>query len=186
MRSGSTRWRAPWSLRHALDDDPRGAGAGDLRAHLVEAVGDVADLGLARGVLDHGGAVGERRPPSARCGCRRPSPWETRSRRPSGRSWRGRSRSRASISISAPSRSSAMISRSTGRVPMAQPPGSDTLRLAHAREQRRDHPEARPHLARPARRARWCRRCWRPRCAASGRRTAVSPGRLPPTITSTP
>ena len=46
----------------------------------------------------------------------------------------------------APSCSIAMISRSTGRVPMAQPPGSDTLRLAHARQQRRDHPEARPHL----------------------------------------
>ena len=38
-----------------------------------------------------------------------------------------------------------MIRRSTGRVPMAQPPGHRHLRLAHAREQRRDHPEARAH-----------------------------------------
>ena len=44
----------------ALDHDARGAGAGDLGAHLVEAVGDVADLRLARGVLDHRGAAGER------------------------------------------------------------------------------------------------------------------------------
>ena len=31
------------------------------------------------------------------------------------------------MTISAPSFSSAMINRSTGRVPMAQPPGSETL-----------------------------------------------------------
>ncbi len=31
-------------------------------------------------------------------------------------------------------------------MPMAQPPGSETLRLAHAREQRAEDPEARPHL----------------------------------------
>jgi hypothetical protein len=33
----------------------------------------------------------------------------------------------ASMEISAPSFSSAIINRSTGRVPMAQPPGSDTF-----------------------------------------------------------
>ena len=38
-----------------------------------------------------------------------------------------------------------MSSRSTGRVPMAQPPGSDTRASPQAREQRREHPEARPH-----------------------------------------
>ena len=60
MRSGSTAWRAPCSCRNALDHDARCAGAGNLRAHLVQAVGDVDDLRLARGVLDHRGAVGER------------------------------------------------------------------------------------------------------------------------------
>ncbi len=45
MRSGSTVWRAPVQPGDALDDDARGAGAGDVGAHLVEAVGDVADLG---------------------------------------------------------------------------------------------------------------------------------------------
>ena len=44
-------------LRHALDHDARRAGAGDLGAHLVEAIGDVGDLGLARRVLDHGRAA---------------------------------------------------------------------------------------------------------------------------------
>ena len=37
--------------------------------------------------------------------------------------------------------------------------GQRNPRLAHARQQRRQHPEARPHLARRVRRARWCRRC---------------------------
>ena len=39
-------------LGDALDDDARGAGAGDARAHLVEAVGDVDDFRLAGGVVD--------------------------------------------------------------------------------------------------------------------------------------
>src|SRR5438045_2419910 len=39
----------------------RGSGAADLRTHLVEAVGDVLDLRLARGVFDQGRAVSERR-----------------------------------------------------------------------------------------------------------------------------
>ena len=44
----------------ALDAQRRGADALDLGAHLDEALGDVADLGLARGVLDHRLALGER------------------------------------------------------------------------------------------------------------------------------
>ena len=43
----------------ALDGDGRGAGAVDLAAHLVEELGEVDDFGLARGVLNGGGA---RRP----------------------------------------------------------------------------------------------------------------------------
>ena len=38
-----------------------------------------------------------------------------------------------------------MIKRSTGRVPMAQPPGIDTLASPMRAKQRRHHPEARPH-----------------------------------------
>ncbi len=60
MRSGSTRWRAPFSLGTPFDHDARGSGAGDAGAHLVEAVGDVGDLRLARRILDHGRAVGEQ------------------------------------------------------------------------------------------------------------------------------
>ena len=47
-------------LRYALDHDARGARAGDFGAHLVEAIGDVLDLRFARGVLDDGGAARQR------------------------------------------------------------------------------------------------------------------------------
>ena len=36
-----------------------GALAADLRAHAAQALGEVDDLGLAGGVLQHGGAAGE-------------------------------------------------------------------------------------------------------------------------------
>ena len=61
MRSGNTAWRAPCSLATPSIDDAPGAGAGNARAHLVEAIGDVDDFGFQRRVVDHGGAVGERR-----------------------------------------------------------------------------------------------------------------------------
>ena len=48
-------------LLDALDDDLVGARALDLRAHGDEEVREVDDLRLARGVLDDGFAVGERR-----------------------------------------------------------------------------------------------------------------------------
>src|ERR1700704_1031066 len=67
----SVMWEVPFArvisamscaieLGPALDDDPRAAGARDLGAHLVEAIGDVGDLRFARGILDHGGATRER------------------------------------------------------------------------------------------------------------------------------
>ena len=40
----------------ALDGEGAGADAGDLGAHLDEALGDVGDLGLHRGILDDRGA----------------------------------------------------------------------------------------------------------------------------------
>src|SRR5699024_906433 len=44
---------------HAAHDDLRGAGAFDIRAQGDQAVGQVHDLRLARGVVDHGGAGGQ-------------------------------------------------------------------------------------------------------------------------------
>ena len=60
MRSGSTAVARAVERGDAFDDDAPGAGAGNPRAHLVEAIGDVGDFRLACRVLDHGGAVGER------------------------------------------------------------------------------------------------------------------------------
>ena len=45
-------------LVDALDGDDRRARAGNARAHLVEHIGEVHDLGLAGGVVDNGGAAG--------------------------------------------------------------------------------------------------------------------------------
>ena len=73
-------------------------------------------------------------PPSAGSRSRRPRPSGRRTSapfRPPWAPWPGHSR-RCS-SISAPSSSSPLRCRSTGRVPMAQPPGSETSRLAAAR-----------------------------------------------------
>ena len=41
-------------LLHALDGNDRCTGSADLGAHLVEHVGEVDNLGLARGVVDNG------------------------------------------------------------------------------------------------------------------------------------
>ncbi len=46
---------------YALDHEPRGTGALDLPAHGVDAVGEVDHLGLLRGIVQHGGALGQRR-----------------------------------------------------------------------------------------------------------------------------
>ena len=48
-------------LGDAFDDDARRAGAGDARAHLVQAIGDIQNFRLAGGVGDHGRALGQRR-----------------------------------------------------------------------------------------------------------------------------
>ena len=48
-------------LRYAFDGDAIGAGAGDARAHRAQAHGEVGDLRLARGILQHRDAFGEGR-----------------------------------------------------------------------------------------------------------------------------
>ena len=47
-------------LRHAFDDDARRPRAGDARAHLVQAIGDIENFRLAGGIADDGGALGQR------------------------------------------------------------------------------------------------------------------------------
>ena len=64
MRSGSTSYCVPVKAFDAFDDERRGARAVDLCAHRVEAIGEIDDFGLLRGVLDDRRALGERRPPS--------------------------------------------------------------------------------------------------------------------------
>ena len=61
IRSPDTRWRTPRSDAHAAHHDPVGAGAAHVGAHLQQHLGELDDLGLARGVLDHRLALGEAR-----------------------------------------------------------------------------------------------------------------------------
>ena len=61
MRSGMTRWSKPPSSRTPSIVIIAVPAPRDARAHPVERGGEVLDLGLARGVLDRGDAVGERR-----------------------------------------------------------------------------------------------------------------------------
>ena len=70
--------------RDAVDLDRRGARALDARAHLDQAIGEILHFRLARGVADQRRRRARAPRPSARYGCRRPSPWESRSRRRSG------------------------------------------------------------------------------------------------------
>jgi hypothetical protein len=52
--------RGPMQPLDALDDDTVGAGAADLRSHADEEVREIHDFGLARRILEHRFAVGER------------------------------------------------------------------------------------------------------------------------------
>ena len=59
MRSGMMRCRAPCSLSDAFHANGRRSRALDLRAHLVEQLGQVGNLGLAGAILHHGLALGQ-------------------------------------------------------------------------------------------------------------------------------
>ena len=130
---------------NALDNDPRRAGAGDLRAHLVEAIGDVGDLRFACGVLDHRGAAGERR------------------RHDSGVRAADRHFRKHDLAALEPVRRArndiAAVDLDLGAKPLDRHdqqidrPRTDgaaarhrNARVSHARDQRGDHPKARPHL----------------------------------------
>ena len=120
----------------------------DPRAHRDQAVGEVDDLGLARGVVEHGLALGEARPPSAGSRSRRPRPAGSAIAAPFRPPRRAGVRcSRRRCSISAPIGSRPLRCRSTGRAPMAQPPGSETRASPVARQQRPQHQHRGAHLA---------------------------------------
>ena len=110
----------------ALNAKHRCANAVDTGAHLDEAIRDISDLGLSCGVLDHGLPLSERRGEQhvVRGADRDLGKDDMGAMQPLRRLGKTYP---PSISISAPSDFSPVKCRSTGRVPMAQPPGSDTL-----------------------------------------------------------
>ena len=125
-----------------------GADAVDLGAHGDEAMRQIA-ASPAR--APHWRAPSRRRPEHAAISAFSVAPTVTngkhdlRAVQPLGRL--ALRRSLRSSSISAPNASKAFRCRSTGRVPMAQPPGNETRACAAARQQRPQHQNRGAHLA---------------------------------------
>jgi hypothetical protein len=131
-------------LGHALDDDPRAASARDLGAHLVEAISDVGDLRFARGILDHGGASreGSRHQRGMSAADRHLGKFDLAA--PQSFLGAGDDVSAIDLDLGAE-----IFERHDQKIDRARTDGAAAghrhLRLAHARDQRRDHPEARAH-----------------------------------------
>ena len=146
MRSGMTRTRAPDSASTPSMVMVESAGAVDLGAHSVQAVGEIDDLGLARGVFEHGLALGQRRR-------------HHQHMRGADRDFRehvavadeaavlGLGDDIAAFDIDIGAERLQAVEEEVDR-PRADgaAAGQRHLRLAHARQQRPDHPEGRPHL----------------------------------------
>ncbi len=129
----------------AFNDDPLGAGAGNARAHLVEASGHIGDFRFARGVLDHGRAVGERCRHDRRMGA--------------ADGHLGKDDLRALEPMRRLRHHIAAVDLDLGAEPFhghdeqvdrpradGAAAGQRNPRFAHARQERRQDPEARPHL----------------------------------------
>ena len=119
----------------------------DLRAHRDQALGEIGDLRLARGVVEHGLALGERRRHQQVLGGADRHVGKDDARAGEAVRRRRPRRSRPSARSRRPSGSRPFRCRSTGRVPMAQPPGSDTCASPLARQQRPQHQHRGAHLA---------------------------------------
>ena len=130
---------------HALDDDARGAGAGDARTHLVEAIGDVADFRLARRVLDDAGAVGKRGRHQGRV--RTADGDFGKHDFAAAQPVLGFGNDVAAVNFD---RGSELLKRHDEEIDRSRADGAAArhryARLAHASDERRDHPETRPHL----------------------------------------
>ena len=117
----------------------------DLGAHLDEAVGDVDDLGLARGILDHGLAPGERRRhQGVMGGADRDLGERDPARRVRPLRRLGDDIAALELDLGAQRLERHQVQIDGPRADGAAA-GQRHLRLAAAGEQRRQHPEARPH-----------------------------------------
>ena len=146
MRSGMTGARAPRQRVDAVDGDGRGAGAGDPGAHGVEAVGEIDDLRLARGVLEHRLAAGQRRRHHQHMGgadrdLREHVAVAGQPAVP------GLGDDIAALDVDLGAERLQALDEQVDRARAdGAAAGQRHLGLAHAGEQRPDHPEARPHL----------------------------------------
>ena len=138
MRSGITRCSAPPSERTPSMRITSLPAPSIFAPIAIEAARQVDHLGLARRVLEHRRALGERRGHHQVLGAgdRDQVHDDARAAQPArARPACSRARSRSPR----PSPAGPSCAGRPAAAPMAQPPGSDTLRLAAAREQRAEH-----------------------------------------------
>ena len=132
-------------FRHAVHHDARSAGAGDLGAHLVEAIGDVADLRLARRIFDHRRAIRQHRRHQRGMGAADGDLGEVDLA--AAQAVFGARDHIAAFDVDLGAQ---RFERHDQQVDRPRADGAAArqrdLGLAHAREQRRHHPEACPHL----------------------------------------
>ncbi len=132
-------------LGDAVDDDAPRAGAGNARAHLVETLGNVDDFRLACGVLDHGRAVGQRGRHDRRVGAA-----DGHFGKHDLAALETVRRARHHIAGLDVDLGAEPLHRHDQEVDRPRADGATARhrhpRLAHAGDQRRQHPEARPHL----------------------------------------
>ena len=145
MRSGQHAVAGAGQPRHALDHDPRTAGAADPRPHLVEAIGDIDDFRFACGVLDHRGAAGERRRHERRMGAA-----DSHLRKHHLAAAQSVWRACDHVSGFDGDLGTEALQRHDQKIDGAGADGAAArhrhLGLTHAGDQRRDDPKARPHF----------------------------------------
>ena len=132
-------------LADAFNHDARSASAGHFRAHLVQAVGNVDDLGFAGCVVDDGGALGKGRCHQGNVGAADGDLRKIDLRTDESAGCLCDHVAAVDLQLGAElfQRVDQKIDR-TGADGTAA--GQRDLGLMHAGEQRRDHPEAGAHL----------------------------------------
>ena len=149
---GAVERSRPWTLKVAAAD------ALDPGAHLDQAVGDINDLRLARGVLDQGLAAGKRRGHQGIVG--RANRDLGKPNAVAGRAPGGFGDHIAAFEFDF---GAERLERGEMQIDGARADGAAAgkrdLRPAAARDERRRAPRSPPACAPPSHRAPWCRRC---------------------------
>ncbi len=146
MRSGSTECSARMQAFHAVDDDARGAQPRYPRAHGDQAMAQIVDLGLARGIDDLATPVRKR------CGHQRVLGRSDRGKGEfDGRALQTARRAGDHITVGQFDRGAQRFERFEMQIHRPRADGAAARQryfgVTHARQKRAQHDEARAHLA---------------------------------------